>query len=181
MMHDSGEKLRPGSYAFLEDTPSDDAQRRVGERYGRRNPVLAAEQFELTEQRTAFLPVDDRSGSLIVLDEELDLAFEHDKEAGGIITLMEEMIAAPVTPDHSLLEEEIAIVFRQYHDPSPLSRPTRTQPRRCLDHTHALERQPVVRLDARIGRVDYDGRRSRKFIDGIASHDWTGTAHAGTP
>jgi hypothetical protein len=113
MMHDSGEKLRPGFYALLEDGLADFAQRCVRERYRRRDPVLPAEQFELTEQRAAFLSVDYRAGSLTVLDEELDFSVENDKNTGGLISLMEEMTAAPVTSDRGMFEEEIAIAFRQ--------------------------------------------------------------------
>jgi hypothetical protein len=100
---------------LLKHTPSDTCQRCFTERYSRRNPVLAAEQFALTKQRAAFLAVDYRAVGLTVLDEDLDLAFEHDPETSSFIALVIEMMTTPVTPDHGVFEEEITIAFRQYH------------------------------------------------------------------
>jgi hypothetical protein len=101
---DSGEKLRAGSYALLEYTSPDDAQRRVSKRYRRRDAILPAEQFKLAEQRAALLPIDYRPVGLTVLDEDLDLSLENDENTRSIITLMEEMMATPVTPDDGVLE-----------------------------------------------------------------------------
>jgi hypothetical protein len=76
---------------------------------------LPAQQFELAEQLADF-PARDHCPALTVLDEDLHLAREHDEEAGGVIALIKEKMAAPVTPDRGVFEEKVAIAFRQHHD-----------------------------------------------------------------